>query len=49
MAYDLIVRRSIHPVYIIGLAALYTLSLRGYLVETDAWLAFSGWLATFVS
>jgi hypothetical protein len=49
MAYDLIVRRSIHPVYIVGLAALYTLSLRGYLVETDAWLAFSGWLATFVS
>jgi hypothetical protein len=47
MAYDFIARRSIHPVYIVGLAALYTLSLRGYLVETDAWLAFSGWLATF--
>ena len=49
MAYDLIKRRSIHPVYIIGLAALYVLSLRGALVETDAWLAFSGWLATLVS
>ena len=49
MAYDLIARRSIHPVYIIGLAALYGLSLRGFLVETDAWLAFSGWLATLVS
>jgi hypothetical protein len=49
MAYDLITRRSIHPVYLIGLAALYTLSLRGYLVETEAWLGFSGWLATLVS
>jgi hypothetical protein len=48
MAYDLIARRSIHPVYIVGLAALYTLSLRGYLLETDAWLAFSGWLATLL-
>lgn len=49
MAYDLIARRSIHPVYIIGLAALYGLSLRGFLVETDGWLAFSGWLATLLS
>jgi len=49
MAYDLIARRSIHPVYIIGLAALYLLSMRGPLVDTDAWLAFSGWLATLVS
>lgn len=49
MAYDLIVRRSIHPVYVIGLAALYALSMRGALLETDAWLAFSGWLATLVS
>ena len=49
MAYDLIARRSIHPVYIIGLAALYLLSMRGFLVETDAWLAFTGWLATLVS
>jgi hypothetical protein len=48
MAYDLIARRSIHPVYIVGLAALYLLSMRGFLVETEAWLAFSGWLATLV-
>ena len=49
MAYDLIARRSIHPVYIIGLGALYLLSMRGALVDTDAWLAISGWLATLVS
>src|SRR5262245_15140605 len=29
MGYDLIKRRSIHPVYIIGLAALYVLSMLG--------------------
>src|SRR5215510_6479514 len=44
MGYDLIKRRSIHPVYLIGLATLYLLSMRGALVDTDAWLAFSGWL-----
>lgn len=49
MAYDLIARRSIHPVYIIGLASLYLLSMRGALVESKTWLAISGWLATLVS
>jgi hypothetical protein len=49
IAYDLIAKRIIHPVYVIGLAALYVLSMRGALVETDAWLTLSGWLATLVS
>ena len=49
IAYDLIAKRMVHPVYVVGLAALYLLSMRGALVETDAWLAFSGWLATLVS
>ena len=49
IAYDLIAKRIVHPVYVIGLASLYLLSMRGALVETDAWLAFSGWLATLVS
>lgn len=49
IAYDLIARRTVHPVYVIGLAALYLLSMRGVLVETEAWLAVSGWLATLVS
>ena len=49
IAYDLIAKRTIHPVYVIGLAALYVLSMRGALVETDAWLSISGWLATLVS
>ena len=49
IAYDLIAKRIVHPVYVIGLAALYVVSLRGALVESDAWLAFSGWLSTLVS
>jgi hypothetical protein len=49
IAYDLIAKRMIHPVYVIGLAALYLLSMRGALVETESWLAFTGWLATLVS
>jgi hypothetical protein len=49
IAYDLVAKRMVHPAYVLGLAALYLLSMRGALVETDAWLAFSGWLATLVS
>ena len=49
IAYDLIAKRTIHPVYVIGLAALYVLSMRGALVETEMWLSISGWLATLVS
>ncbi len=48
MAHDYITRRLIHPVYVMGLAGLYILSLRGYLVETESWLSLSGWLATLV-
>lgn len=49
IAYDLIAKRIVHPAYVIGLAALYLLSMRSALVETDVWLAFSGWLATLMS
>ena len=45
MGYDFHAKRLIHPVYVIGLASLLILSQRGSLVETDAWLAVSGWLA----
>ncbi len=45
MAYDGIAKRIVHPVYVIGLAALYVLSLRRFLSGTDTWLAISGWLA----
>jgi len=49
IAYDLIAKRMVHPVYVAGLAALYLLSMRGALLETDVWLGFSGWLVTLVS
>ena len=48
MVYDLMTQRRIHLAYVIGLVGLFVLRLRGNLVETDAWLGFSGWLATFV-
>ncbi len=48
MAYDFMTKRLIHPAYVIGLGGLFLLRLRGNLVETDAWLGFSGWLAAFV-
>jgi hypothetical protein len=45
IAYDGIAKRIVHPVYVVGLAALYVLSLRRFLTGTDAWLSISGWLA----
>lgn len=48
MAHDYITRRLIHPVYVIGLAGLCVLRLRGYLVETETWLGLSAFLATLV-
>jgi len=39
MGHDWITRRRIHPVYIVGTAALFFGSLRVLLVESDAWLA----------
>ena len=48
MGYDFMTKRLIHPAYVFGLGGLFVLRLRGNLVETDAWLSFSGWLATFV-
>ena len=47
MGYDIATKRLIHPAYVIGLCGLFVLRLRGNLVETDAWLGFSAWLATF--
>lgn len=49
MAYDFYSHRLVHPVYAIGLAMLYVLSMRGSLRGSDAWLTLSGWLATLVT
>jgi hypothetical protein len=46
MAYDYATKRLIHPVYVIGLAAMVTMRLVVPLRGTDAWLAFTAWLAT---
>jgi len=47
MAYDYLKKRTIHPVYVIGLAALFVLRLRGYARDTDTWTQMSNWLAGF--
>ena len=49
MAHDFMTRRLIHPVYVIGLVGLYILSLRRHVVDSEAWLNISAWLATLVS
>lgn len=49
LAYDLVTRRLVHPVYAMGLVTLFILNQRRFLVPTDAWQGFSGWLATLVS
>ena len=48
MAHDYLTRRLVHPVYVMGLAGLFILSLRGHLVETETWLSISGWLVTLI-
>jgi len=48
MAHDLVTKRLVHPVYVMGLAGLFILRQRDYLVETETWLSVSGWLVSFV-
>jgi hypothetical protein len=48
MLYDLIKRRLVHPVYLMGIAAiLYLKFLRIPLFKSAAWSEFSGWLTRF--
>ncbi len=45
---DLVKRRSVHPVYLIGVGAVMFLKfLRRPLAETEAWHGFVSWLASF--
>ena len=44
---DYLTKRIVHPVYIIGLASLFVLRLRGYLRDTDTWTQTANWLAGF--
>jgi len=46
MAYDA-KRRTIHPVYVVGLLAMLTMHLVPPLQSSATWLAVSGWLAHF--
>ncbi len=45
MVHDFVRNRLVHPVYIIGVAVLAVSSYRDIATSTDAWLAFTQWLA----
>jgi hypothetical protein len=48
MAHDFITRRVVHPVYLIGIAAiLYMKFLRVPIYQSDAWQSFSAWATAF--
>lgn len=48
VAYDLIKQRSVHPVYVAGLAILYASSFRPRLMQTEAWPDFARWLGSLL-
>ena len=48
MTYDYVKRRIVHPVYLLGIAAVFLLKFgRLPLRNTEAWRDFTHWLATF--
>ena len=47
MAHDYVRQRLIHPVYLIGIAALAASGYRDGIRETGMWRVFTEWLATF--
>ena len=49
MIYDYATRRLIHPVYVIGLAALTLIAFRGQLRETDFWMSIARGLSGLVT
>ena len=49
LAYDLLKRHAVHPVYVIGLVVLFVSSFRDGLMATDSWPALMRWLGTLIS
>ena len=47
MAHDYVRQRLIHPVYVVGIAALAASGYRDGIRETGTWRMFTEWLATF--
>lgn len=47
MAHDYVRRRLIHPVYVMGIVLLCLVRMRALLIDTEAWLWFSGRIARF--
>jgi small basic protein len=46
MVHDFVRKRLVHPVYIVGVVVLGISSFRDIATSTDAWLAFTQWLAS---
>ena len=49
MAYDFFTRRLIHPVYVIGMAVLTVVAMRGNIRDSDVWLNIAGWFTRLFS
>ena len=49
MAHDLITRRIVHPVYVIGAIVLTISGFRDVIATTQAWDAFTRWLAAIMT
>ena len=47
MGHDFVKKRLVHPVYVIGLAAMVAMQLVSPVRTTQPWLEFTTWLATF--
>lgn len=47
MIHDFTTRRVVHPVYVIGVLAMLLMRVMLPLRETETWLGFTRWLATF--
>jgi hypothetical protein len=47
MAHDFVTKRLVHPVYVIGMAAMVGMQVVSPLRTTQPWLDFTTWLATF--
>lgn len=45
IAHDAVVKRRVHPVYLLGVAVIVAMKFRPPLHRTDAWDAFCRWLA----
>jgi len=49
LAYDLMLRRVVHPVYLMGIAIVLAMKFRPPLHKTEAWQGFVAWFASVLT